>query len=137
MDDKKLRTGLTILTFAICIIGLILSIRIMVGYEDVVGIAITLTMILLAIAAGVAVLFGLLHLVTNIKRNLSLLAGIIGFVVLAVISYLLASDSTAGYDAAITAATSKLSGAGVIFMFIMLIGAVAAAVFGEFSRMFK
>jgi hypothetical protein len=135
--DKKLRTGLTVLAFAIGIIGLILSIRIMSGYEDVVGTAITLSIVLMVLAGGVALLFGIYQLLSNIKKNMPLLAAIIGFVVLGFVCYSLASDSTVGYQDDITATTSKLSGAGIIFMYVLILGAVGAALIGEVTRIFK
>jgi hypothetical protein len=137
MEDKKLKTILTIVVFAISIIGLILSIRIMSGYEDVIGTAITLTVVLMVAALGIAVLFGVYHLFSNLKKNMPLLGAIIAFVLVGIISYVVASDSTVGYGEEITATTSKLSGAGIIVMYVLVLGAVGAALFGEFKSLFK
>ena len=138
MEDKKLSTGITAGAFVIGIIGFVMSIMIMVGYEYVIGPAITLTMVLMIAAAGVAILFGLYQLLTNIKKNISLLIGIVGFIILAVVCYLLASDEVLrSYGDGITPAVSKLSGAGLFLLYFLLIGATVAAIFSEVSRIFK
>lgn len=137
MDEKKLNKVLTAVAFVISIVGLIISIRIMIGYEDVVGTAITMTIILMAIAAGVAVLFGLYQLLTNIKRNVSLLAGIVGFVIIGFVCYSLASDEVMRTYVDISPTTSKLSGGGLLFMYVLLVGATFAAIIGEVTRIFK
>ncbi len=137
MDDKKLSTGLTVLAFVIAVVGLIISIRIMIGYEDVVGPAITLSLTLIGAAAGVAILFGLFQLFTNIKKNLSLLAAIVGFIILGFICYSLASDEVLRTYEDVTATTSKLSGGGLYLMYVLIIGATLAAIIGEVSRVFK
>jgi hypothetical protein len=136
-DEKKLSTGLTVVAFIIGVVGLVMSIMIMVGYEYVIGSAITLTMILMAVAGGVALLFGLYQLVTNIKKNISLLIGIVGFVILAVVCYMLASDEVLRSYVDITPTVSKLSGAGLLLMYVLIIGATVAAIFSEVSRIFK
>ncbi len=137
MEDKKLKTILTIVAFGISIIGLILSIRIMSGYEDVIGTAITLTIVLMVAALGTALLFGVYHLFSNLKKNMPLLGALIAFALIGVISYAIASDSTVGYSDEITATISKLSGAGIIVMYVLILGAVGSALVGEFTRLFK
>jgi len=137
MDTKKLDTGLTILAFVIGIIGLILGIRIMVGYEDVIGTSIWLVFGLMILAGGAAIIFGLVQLLTNLKRNMSLLIGIIGFLVLAFICYSLASDDVTNYAEDITTGASQASGAGLMLMYVLVIGAVALAIIGEVVRIFK
>ncbi len=137
MEEKKLSTGLTVLAFIIGVVGLVMSIMIMIGYEYVIGSAITLTLILMAIAGGAAILFGLYQLLTNIKKNVSLLVGIVGFIIIAVICYMLASDEVLRSYKDITPTVSKVSGAGLLLMYVLLIGAVVAAVVSEVSRIFK
>ncbi|HKK39835.1 MAG TPA: hypothetical protein VJ949_10485 [Cryomorphaceae bacterium] len=137
MDTKKLDTGLTILAFIIGIIGLFLGIRIMVGYEDVIGTSIWLVFGLMILAGGAAIIFGLVQLLTNLKRNMSLLIGIIGFVVLAFICYSIASDDVSRYSEDITTTASQVSGAGLMLMYILVIGAVVMAIIGEVVRIFK
>jgi len=138
MESKTLDTVLTIIAFIIGVVGLILGIRIMSGYEDVIGSAIWMVFALMIVAGGAAILFGLFGLLTNLKRNISLLIGLIAFVVLAFICYNLASDDvlrTYGED--ITASTSQLSGMGLMVMYVLVIVAVALAIIGEIVRIFK
>ncbi len=138
MDTKKLDTGLTVLAFVIGIVGLILGIRIMVGYEDAISPSIWLVFALMIVAGGAAVLFGLVQLLTNLKRNISLLIGLIGFVVLAFICYSLASDEVlATYGEDVTASASQLSGMGLMVMYVLVVAAVLLAIIGEVVRIFK
>ena len=138
MTSKTLDTVLTVLAFVIGVVGLILGIRIMSGYEDVIGSAIWLVFGLMILAGGAAVLFGLIQLFTNLKRNMSLLIGLIGFAVLAFICYNLASDEVLKtYGEGITSSTSQLSGMGLMVMYVLVVGALALAIIGEIVRIFK
>lgn len=138
MTSKTLDTVLTVLAFVIGVVGLILGIRIMSGYEDVIGSAIWLVFGLMILAGGAAVLFGLIQLFTNLKRNMSLLIGLIGFAVLAFICYNLASDEVLKtYGEGITSSTSQLSGMGLMVMYVLVVGALALAIIGEVVRIFK
>lgn len=138
MESKTLDTVLTVIAFIIGVAGLILGIRIMSGYEDVIGTAIWLVFGLMILAGGAAILFGLIQLLTNLKRNMSLLIGLIGFAVLAFICYNLASDEVLRtYGEGITSSTSQLSGMGLMVMYVLVIGALALAIIGEVVRIFK
>ncbi len=122
MENKTLDTVLTIGAFIIGIIGLIMGIMIMVGYESVIGPSITLSMVVMGVAAAVAILFGLFHFLTNIKRNIPLLIGVVVFVILAIVCYNLASGSLMpSYGDDITESSSKLSGAGLMVMYALVI----------------
>jgi len=138
MENKTLNTVLTIGSLAIGIIGLIMGIRIMMGYEDVIGPAITLSMVVMGLGAAIAILYGLFHFITNIKSNIPMLIGIIVFVILIIVSYNLASDEILpSYSEDITASSSKLSGAGLMVMYVMVLTATALALVGEVTRIFK
>lgn len=138
MENKTLNLVLNVLAFAIGIVGLFLSIRIMAGYEDVISTALWLVYILMIVAGGVAILFGLVGLFTNLRRNIPLLIGLVGFVVIALIAYNVASDEVLrSYSQDITPRTSQLSGMGIIVMYVMLIIAVITAILGEVMRLFK
>lgn len=134
---KKLATGLTGLSFLIIIAGLILTIRIATGYESSISPSLYLVYGCMILAGGAAIIFGLVGLLTNLKRNMSLLIGLIGFVVLAFICYSIASDDVSRYADDITASESQISGAGLMVMYILVIGAVTMAVIGEVVRIFK
>ncbi len=138
MENKTLNVGLNVLAFVIGIVGLFLSIRIMIGYEDVIGTALWLVYILMIVAGGVAILFGIIGLFTNLKRNMPLLMGLVGFAVIALIAYNVASDDVLrSYGPDITPQVSQLSGMGIIVMYVMLVIAVVVAILGEIMRLFK
>lgn len=138
MENKALNTGLTVGAFVLGVVGLIMGLMIMAGDESVIGSAITLSMVLMGIAAGVAVIFGLVHLVSNFKRNIPMIIGAIGFIILAAICYSLASgDLMSTYDETITESTSKLSGAGLLLTYVLIIAALVMSVVGEVLKIFK
>lgn len=138
MDNKVLSTILTIGAFIIGAIGLVMGILIMSGNESVVGSAITLTMIVMGVAAVVAILFGLFHFLANIKQNIPLLIGVVVFVIVAIICYNLANGEVLrSYADEITATDVKWSGTGLMVMYVLVVGAVAAALIGEITRIFK
>ncbi len=138
MDNSKLTTGLSLLSFAIIAVGLFMSIRIMIGYEDMVGSAITLSMVLIGIGAGVAVLFGIFQLATNLKKNLSMLVGLAVFVVVAIVAYSMADDTILrSYPEGTTAGGVKFSEAGIYLMYILVVLAAVTAIVAEVSRLFK
>ena len=137
MDMKKLGTGLTVLSFLIIVVGLFLTIRIAVGSESSISPSLYLVYGCMIVAGGAAILFGLVQLLTNLKGNMSLLIGLIGFVVLAFICYSIASDDITRYDDDITTSASQISGAGLMVMYVLVIAAVAMAIIGEVVRIFK
>ena len=138
MENKTLDSVLTIGSFILGAIGLIMGIMIMGGNESVIGPSITLTMIVMGVATAVAVLFGLFHFVSNIKQNMPMLIGIVVFVILAIVCYNLASGEVlTTYPDDITESTSKLSGAGLMVMYVLVIVAAGAAILGEVTRIFK
>lgn len=147
MDNKKLDTVLTIIAFIIGVAGIILGIMIMStpedehfdpGFQSLVAGTVQFTNVLVVICAAAAILFGLYYFATNIKRNIPLLIGVLVFVVIAIVSYSMAGDSvSAQFADEITPQTSRMSGAGLGVMYVLLIVAALAAVIGEISRIFK
>lgn len=138
MENKTLNTGLTVGSFALGVIGLVIGIMIMLGNESVIGFAITLSMILMGIAAGVAVIFGIVQLASDFKKNIPFILGAVGFLILAAICYSLASgDLMPTYEETITESTTKLSGAGLLLTYVLIVAALITAVAGEVLKMFK
>ena len=147
MDTKKIDTVLTIIAFVIGVTGIILGIVIGItpeaehgdpGFQSLVTGTIQFTNVLLIIGAAAAILFGLYYFATDIKKNIPLLVGVVVFVIIAIICYSVASDEvlpTYGED--ITSATSRLSGAGLGVMYVLVVVAVVAALAGEIVRIFK
>lgn len=137
MNTKTLDTILTVIAAIISVAGLAICIAIMMGYESWIDLAINLTFGLLIVAGGAAIIFAIIQLATNIKRNMSMLAGIIVFIVLGFVCYAIADDTVLRSYEGVTAETSQLSGAGLYLMYILLLGAVLAAIIGEATRIFK
>lgn len=138
MENKSLGGILTIVAFIIGIIGLIMGIMIMMGNESVIGPSITLAIVVIGIGAAVAILFGLFHFLANIKSNIPMLIGIVVFIILAIVCYNLASGTIKpSYAAGITESSSKLSGAGLMVMYVLVVIAAGAALVGEVTRVFK
>ncbi len=145
--SKKLDTVLTVLAAVVCIVGFVLCIRMLVadesehyteGFQSLVTGTLQFTNVLLIIGAVAAVGFGLWYFITDIKNRIPTLIGIVVFVVLGLIGYSLASDTVLStYPEGITAETSKWSEGGLIFMYILVVIAIGAALIGEVSRIFK
>lgn len=138
MDNKKLGTVLSVITLVLIVAGLVISARIMAGYEAMVGPAITLSMVLIGIAGGVALIFGTYQLLTNIKKNVRMLIGLAVFAVVAVICYSIADDTILrSYPETVSAQGVKVSEAGIFLMYVLVLSAAAAAIISEVSRIFK
>ncbi|MFW6224089.1 MAG: hypothetical protein ACOC4R_00365 [Bacteroidota bacterium] len=96
--------------------------------------------VLLAVAVILAVVIPIIYLIMNPAKAKNVLFAIIGFVVLAGISYLLASDSIAApvYDKFdVTPKTSKYIGTGLIATYILGGLAIAATIFSGIAKIFK
>jgi len=97
--------------------------------------------ILFGIAGVSAILFPLVSLILNPKKAVRSLisVGVLG--VLALISYLIASDSIPHFIGAqkfdISATTSKMVGTGLWAMYILGIVAVLSILYTEVSKIFK
>lgn len=138
MDNKVLNSVLSIGALAIGAIGLIVSIMIMVGNESVLDFALYFTYALLIAAAVIAVLFGLVYFATSIRSNIPMLIGIVVFAIIAIVSYNIASSEVLPhYVEGTTPMESKLSGAGLMVMYVLIVAAVFIAVVGEIVRIFK
>lgn len=138
MENKTLDTALTVGSMIIGVIGLIMGVMIMGGNESIIGSAITLSMVIMGVAAAVAIIFGLIHFLTHIKSNIPMLIGVVVFVILVIVCYNMASSEIMpSYSDDITPSSSKMSGAGLMVMYVLVIIATAVALIGEVSRIFK
>ncbi len=98
------------------------------------------TYTLFAIAAVASIVAPIIYIVLNPEKAKSVLIGLAGFLVLAGISFLLASGSTEGAvyeNFEVTEAGSRRVGAGLIATYILGIMAVAAIVVSGVSKIFK
>lgn len=138
MNEKALNTGLSILSAVIMILGLVFGLIIMSGNNVVIDSALYLSYVVLIASVAIAIIFGLIYFLSNIKGNMSLLIGLVALVVIGIISYSMGSSEVKpDYVPGITPNESKLSEAGIIFTYFLLIGAVVAAIWGEVVRLFK
>jgi carbon starvation protein CstA len=126
--------------FGIGIIGGIMFLMILLkGDESMISSSITLSMWAIYIAAGIAVLFGIYHFVTNIKNNKKSLIGIVAFTLIVIISRVIAKgqDTTADLMEKADEGQILMTDTG-LYMFYILIGiTILVIIFAEVSRLFK
>lgn len=90
--------------------------------------------VVITIAAAISGLF------INPKGSIKLLVMIAVLVILGIVSYTLATNEFNAFqleEMEITASTSKMVGAGLIFMYALAVLAVLAIVYSTVSRIFK
>jgi hypothetical protein len=140
MDSRKDNLIGNIAKLAIAIIGVVLTFMIIYKEDEgVIDITIKFTLAVLAACAIIALLFGLIHFVTNIGKSKGMIFGLVGFIAILGIAYSMSgSDLLDSWrSAGITEQTSKLSEMGVRAVLIMLGLTVAAAIFSEVSKVFQ
>jgi small-conductance mechanosensitive channel len=101
--------------------------------------------VLLAIGAGIAILAGLFHMATDMKAAKKGLISLVFLVAVAVISYLLASDSIPQFagvqkfinDGTLTTQVAKMVDAGLYATYILLALAILSILFSSVTRLFK
>jgi len=94
------------------------------------------------LAAVIGIGFGIYHFFTNIKQAKGTLIGLVVFVAVLILSYLLASDEvlraySMGDGTSPSTDIVKMTGAGIIAFYALAILAIVAAIFAEISRLFK
>lgn len=141
MDMKKVGLIGNILKVVIGVIGLGLCFKIIAGdeTEGTISAAINISMIALALCCVIALAFGLIYFLGNIKKSKGSLFMLAGFGAIAGISYSLAKSEVYPEWAAagVTEQVSKLSGMGVYAVMLLLGIAVAVAIFSEVSKLIK
>jgi tellurite resistance protein TehA-like permease len=155
MDNKVLKIILSVFRGAVIALGVILCIIIagksvsdetymegMANYGVYLNIVYGLTLALGVLCVIAAVAFGIVYFLGNIRNNVGMLVGIVGFLIIALISiYGLAGDeiidayTRSGED--VTPQISRLSGGGIIIVYILSGIAVLSIVWTEVSRIFK
>jgi len=155
MNDKTLRVSLGILRSVIIAVGSILLIMIaqnsgtdetyndgMANYGTQLDLVYTITLIALALCIVAALAFGLVFFLSNIKQRLTTLLGIVGFVVIGLISFYVLADGTVlkAYEtggATVTEGESIFAGGGIYMTYILGVIALGAIVWAEVSKIFK
>jgi TRAP-type C4-dicarboxylate transport system permease small subunit len=101
--------------------------------------------VLLAIGAGIAILAGLFHMTTDIKAAKKGLISLVFLAAVAVVSYLLASDTIPQFagvqkfinDGTLTTQVAKMVDAGLYATYILLALAILSILFSSVNRLFK
>ena len=155
MDNKILKIILSVFRGAVIAVGGLLCVIIaaksvsdetyvegMASYGNYLNIVYGLTLVLGIMCVIAAVAFGIVYFLGNIRGNMGMLVGVIGFLVIALVSiYGLAGDEI--IDAytrsgvSLTPEVSRLAGGGIIIVYILTGIAVLSIVWTEVSRIFK
>jgi hypothetical protein len=151
MNEKSVSLISKVLMYGIVAIGVIMIMLTLLNWDSIsgnradidsyVGGAMWVCYIGFMIAAAIALIFGVVHFLGNIKNSKGTLVGIVGFVIIIAISYALSSDevlrafTTGGSNP--TPSIVKWSGAGIVMVYILGLLAILAAIFSEVSRLFK
>jgi hypothetical protein len=155
MNDKTLRVSLGILRSVIIAVGSILLLMIaqksgtdetyndgMANYGSQLDLVYNITIVALALCVIAALGFGLLFFLTNIKQRLTTLLGIVGFVVIGLISFYVLADGTVlkAYETGgvtVTEGESLFAGGGIYMTYILGAIALGAIIWAEVSKIFK
>jgi len=141
MDMKKVGLIANILKIAIAAIGAILCFKIIAGDESdgTISAALGISMVALYLCAGIAIIFGLIYFVTNLRKSKGALIGLVGLGIVAAISFSMASSEVTPEWSAmgVTEQISQASGAGIWAVILLLGVAVIASIFSEVSKFFK
>jgi hypothetical protein len=114
----------------------------MANYGTQLDLVYTITLIALALCIVAALAFGLVFFLSNIKQRLTTLLGIVGFVVIGLISFYVLADGTVlkAYEtggATVTEGESIFAGGGIYMTYILGVIALGAIVWAEVSKIFK
>lgn len=100
-----------------------------------------LTYIMIAGGALAAIAFPVMFLVKNPEKAKGALKGIVGLIVVFVISYIIASGQIMEFPGSekfgMTESSTKRVGMGLIAFYFLALGAVAAVLYSELGKVFK
>ena len=137
MGDKGLRLGLSGLRISVIVAGILLSYLItsrsgsdetfVEGLERYGSLLDGLFYIIYfvgVLCAAAAILFGLVFFVSNIKEKLATLGGVVGFLLLGLLSFYVLADDTVlrAYEASgitVTSGESMFAGGGLYFVYLL------------------
>lgn len=151
---EKVGKIVTILLWVLLIVSAVLIVSMMVNITDNeadptmgswINSNLVWSYILLAIGAGIAVLAGLFHMATDIKVAKKGLISLVFLAAVAVVSYLLASDTIPQFagvqkfitDGSLTPQVAKMVDTGLYATYILLAIAVLSILFSSVTRLFK
>jgi hypothetical protein len=116
--------------YAVALLGIVFFIMIYADNEAGITGGLWVTIVAIAISAGLVLIFGLLGL------NKKSLMGLGAFAVVFGIAYALA-DGTVQPEWDVTESTARWIGAGITMFMIAFFGAIGAIAVGEVMRLFK
>lgn len=126
--------------YGIAIIGTILFLMILLNDNtDAIDYAISLSLWAIYIAAGIALLFGIYHFASNVKSNPKSLVPIVAFIVIIVVSRLLAQNEVITDELLSRADEDQIlmTDTGLYMFYILMAIAIFAILYSEVSRLFK
>jgi len=147
-----MKTGLTIARIVIAAIGVILCALIIANAESDVPTAdamatqggylngaLWITYLLVVLSAAAAVIFGIINVISNPKKNLGAVLGVAAMVLLFIVAYFAFSDNyvPAKFVGEVTPTVSQLASAGLITLYVITVLAVLAVIYAEVSKMLK
>ena len=151
---SKIGKIITILLWVLLIVSAVLIVSLMVNISEndadpTMGSWINSNLIwayiLMAIGAGIAVISGLFHMATDMKAAKGGLIALVFLAVIAVVSYLLASDSIPEFvgvtkfinDGTLTTSVAKMVDTGLIATYFLLALAILSVVSSSVFRLLK
>ena len=107
--------------------------------HSLIEIGLILTYIMIFLGALVAIVFGIIKMISNNQNTKKTIYTICGLLLVCLISYLLASNELlASYEKyKITAATSKNVGMGLMSFYILAASAIGIVIYTEISKVFS
>ncbi|NCC72604.1 MAG: hypothetical protein EOM06_04340 [Sphingobacteriia bacterium] len=139
MKDKVATILKVFLTVLLAISAILFIIFYSTG-EEFTSVMLTWGYILIALAALVTILFPLFYIIMNPRKGKTILIGLLGFIVLYLISNAIASGSIQGevYETfKITEATSKFIGSIMNMTYILAGLAIVSIIYSGISSIFK
>ncbi|MFT6845744.1 MAG: putative membrane channel-forming protein YqfA (hemolysin III family) [Flavobacteriales bacterium] len=138
MDSKQINLALTIIKFAVIGLGVIFIAGIaFFDMNGLVGSALGITYIAMLIATVAAVGFGVKMFIEKAKESKETLYGVLGFIGLILISYLIASSDVMDHWTVVSGSVSKIVGAGLWLLYFLLFGAIGSIIYVEARKILK
>lgn len=152
MNSQGIKSGLGIARVAIAVIGLILCALIITSADSEMPVvealevqggkldgALWITYILILLGAAAALIYGVINVISNPKKNMGAVLGVVAMVLVFAITYYgFADDYVAPkHITTVSGTESMLAGAGLMTLYAVAVITIAAVVFAELSRLFK
>lgn len=147
-----MKTGLSIARVVIAVIGLILCGLIISSADSDMAVtdamvaqgakldgALWITYILILLSAAAAVVFGLMNVLRNPKKNLGAILGVVAMILVLVVAYYGFADNYVPekFVSTVSPSVSQWTGAGLMTLYVIMVLTVVAVVYAEVNRLFK